>query len=67
MGLDVAVTDTLGVDIGQSSEQLVGVEFDLEYRHGGLGLVEEPGSTIDSFGNELLDQVQVNLILLLSC
>lgn len=64
MRLDVTVADALRVDVGQSSEELVGVEFDLEYRHGGLVLVEEPGGAVHSFGNELLDQVQVDLILL---
>lgn len=64
MGLDVTVTDSLGVDVGQGAEQLVGVELDLENRHGRLHLVEVPRRTVDGLGNELLDQVQVDLIFL---
>lgn len=52
--LNVAMADTLRVNVGQGSEELVGVQLDLEYWHGGLGLVEEPGGTINGFGNELL-------------
>lgn len=62
--LDVAVTDSLGVDIGQGAEQLVGVELDLEDRHGRLHLVEVPRRAVDGLGNELLDKVEVDLVFL---
>lgn len=62
--LNVAVTDALGVDVGQGSEELIDVEFDLENRHRGLGLVEESRGSVDSLRNEFLDQVEVHFILL---
>jgi hypothetical protein len=62
--LDVAVTDSLGVDVRQGAEQLVGVELDLEDGHGRLHLVEVPRRAVDGLGDELLHQVQVDLIFL---
>lgn len=58
------MADALGVDVRQSPEQLVDVQLDLEDRHGRLHLVEESGGTVDSLGNELLDQVEVDFIFL---
>lgn len=40
--LDIAMADSLRMDICQSSEQLVGIELDFQDRHSGLHFVEEP-------------------------
>lgn len=65
LGLDIAMADALGVDIGQGSEKLVDEQLDLENWHGSLHLVEEARRTIDRFRHKLLYQVQVDLIFLL--
>lgn len=58
------MTDALGVDVCQSSKQLVNVQLDLENGHGGLHLVEKSRSSVDGLGHKFLHQVQVDLIFL---
>lgn len=60
------MADPLGVDVSQRAEQLVDVDLDLQDRHRGLHLVEEPGSTVHGLGDKLEYEVKVDLILL-SC
>lgn len=60
------MADTLRVDVGESTEELVDVELDFENRHRCLHLVEESRGAVDRFRDELLDKVQVNLIPLLA-
>lgn len=64
LGLDVAMTDALRVDVGECSEELVNVELDLESRHDSLHLVEVTRSTIDRFRDEFLHEVEVDFIFL---
>jgi hypothetical protein len=52
------------VYVGEGAEELVDVELDFEYGHGGLHLVEVAGSAVDGLGDVLLDQVEVDLVLL---
>lgn len=40
LGLDIAMTYTLRVNVGESTEKLIAVELDLYRRHDGLQLVE---------------------------
>ena len=58
------MTDTLRMDIGQSSEQLVNVQLDFENRHRRFHLVEESRGTIHRLRYKLLHKVQINLIFL---
>ena len=53
------------MDIGQRSEELVNVQFDFEYWHGGLHLVEVTGGSVDGFGDVFEDEVEVNFIFLM--
>lgn len=62
--LDITVADALRVDVGKSSEQLVGVEFDLKHGHCGLHFVEVARGTIDGLRDKFEDQVQVDFIFL---
>ncbi len=64
LGLNVTMANALRMDVGEGTEKLVNVELDLEDGHGGLHLVEESRSSVNSLGNEFLDQVEVDLILL---
>jgi hypothetical protein len=52
------------VYVGKGAEELVDVELDFEYGHGGLHLVEVAGGAVDGLGDVLLDQVEVDLVLL---
>ena len=65
--LDVAMADTLGMDVCQSSEKLLDVQLDLENWHRRLHLVEEPRGAVNSLWHKLLYQVEVYLIFLLVC
>lgn len=58
------MANALRVDVRQSSEQLVNVEFNFKDRHRRLHLVEESGGSIDCLRNKFLDEIQVNFILL---
>lgn len=58
------MADALRVYVGESSEELVCVQLDLEDGHGGLHLVEVARGAVDGLGDVLLDQVEVDLILL---
>ena len=40
--LDITMANSLRMDIGEGAEQLVDIQLDLEYGHGGLHLVEIP-------------------------
>lgn len=62
--LDVSVADSLRVDVGERTEELVDVQLDLQNWHGGLHLVEVAGGPVHGFGNELEHQVEVDLIFL---
>jgi hypothetical protein len=64
LGLDIAMADSLRVDVGEGAEKLVNVELHFECGHGRLHLVEESRSAIDGLRNKLLHQVQVDFILL---
>lgn len=65
LGLDITVTDALGVNVGERAEQLVCVQLHLEEWHGGLELIEVPRSTVDGLWDVFQYQVQVDLVLLL--
>lgn len=58
------MTDALRVNIRQTTEELVGVEFDLEHRHGGLHLAEVARCTVDGLRDILEDQIEVHFIFL---
>lgn len=60
------MTDTLGVNVGQGSEELVDVQLDLQRGHGGLHFIEKTRGPIDGLRNKFLDQVEIDLILLIS-
>ena len=62
--LDVAVTDTLRVNVRQRAEELVNVEFDFERGHGGLHLVEVARCAVNRFGHVFEDKVEVDLFFL---
>lgn len=66
MRLDVSVADALGVNVGQGSEKLVDVQLDLQRGHSGLHFIEKTRSPIDGLRNEFLDQVEIDLIFLIS-
>lgn len=66
MWLDVAVTDTLRMNVGESTKELVDVELDLEYWHSRLHFVKIPGRTVDSLWDKFLHKVKIDLILLWS-
>lgn len=52
------------MDVRQSSEKLVNVEFNFKDRHRRLHLVEESGGSVDSLRDKFLNEIQVNFILL---
>lgn len=58
------MADALGVDVGESAEELVDIELDFEVWHGGLHLIEISRGPVDSFGDVFLNQVEVDFILL---
>ncbi len=58
------MADALRVDIRERAEELVDVKLDLENRHGRLHFVEIARSAVDSFWDELKDEVEVHLIFL---
>lgn len=60
------MANTLGVNVGQGSEELVDVQLDLQRGHSGLHFIEKTRCPIDSLRNEFLDQVEIDLILLRS-
>jgi hypothetical protein len=64
LGLDIAVADSLRVNVGQGTEELVDVELYFEYWHGRLYLVEISRSAVDCLGHIFLHQVQVDFVLL---
>lgn len=64
LGLDVTVADALRVDVRQSSEELVNIEFDFEDGHRRLHFVEESGGSVNSLGDKLLDEIEIHFILL---
>lgn len=57
MRLDVAMANALRVDVCQGSEELVNVEFDFEYGHCRLHLVEEPGSSVHRLRDKFLNEI----------
>jgi hypothetical protein len=59
------MTDPLGVDVGERSEQLVDVELDFQDGHGGLHLVKVARCPIDGLWDVLQHQVEVDFIFLL--
>ena len=58
------MANALGVDVGESTEELVDIELHLKVWHGGLHLVKVSGCPVDGFGNVFLNQVEVDFILL---
>jgi hypothetical protein len=50
------------VDVGEGAEELVDVELDFKDRHDCLQLVEVARGTVDGFGNELEDEVEVDFV-----
>lgn len=62
--LDISVADALGVDVGERSEELVDVEFDLQRWHCRLQLVEVTRCSVDGLWYKLQHQVEVNLVFL---
>ena len=64
LGLDVSMADALGVDVGEGAEELVDVQLDFEDGHDRLHLVEVARRPVDSLGNKLQHEIQVDLVLL---
>lgn len=62
--LDVSVADTLRVNVGKRTEELVDVELDLEDWHRGLELVKVSRSPVYSLGDKFEHQVEIDLIFL---
>lgn len=61
--LDISVADALRVYVCERAEQLVDVELDLEDRHGGFHLVEVAGCAVNSLGDKLENEVEIDFIL----
>ena len=61
--LDVAVADTVGVDVGKRPEELIHVQLDEGDRDGLLLLAVLPGHLVDGLWDVLQHQIQVNLVL----
>lgn len=57
LGLDVSMTNALGVNISERAEHLVGVEFDEENRNGLLHAVVVLHDAVDGLWNEVHDDV----------
>jgi len=66
LGLDVSVADALGVDVGNGSEQLVGVHFDEQVGNHLLHLQVLFHDAVRRVGNEIHHYVQVHLLGLVS-
>ena len=62
--IDVTVTDTLGVYVGQAPEELVHVHLDVDDRDDQLGLGEVAGHSVHRLGHILQHQIQIQLVLL---
>lgn len=58
------MADALRVNVCKGSEELVDVQLDFQSGHGRLHLVEKARGPIDSFGNKLLNEIEINFILL---
>jgi hypothetical protein len=66
LGLDISVTDSLGVDVCEGAEELVDVELDLQHWHCRLHLVEVARCSVDGFRNVFKNKVQVDFVSLSS-
>lgn len=62
--LNVTVANALRVNVGQRSEELVGIQLDFQDGHGRLHLVEESRRSVNGFWNKFLDKVEVNFVFL---
>lgn len=62
--LNIPVTDSPRVNVGQGSEELVDVELDFEDRHGGLHLVEIAGGAVHCLRDIFEDEIEIDFILL---
>ena len=58
------MADSLRVNVGERTEQLVDVELNLENGHNRLHFVEVARSAVNGLGNELEHEVEVDLVLL---
>lgn len=61
---NVTVTDSLRVDVGKRSEQLVDVEFDLQHGHCGLQFVEIARCAVHRLWDIFEDEVEIHFIFL---
>ncbi len=64
MGLDVAVTNANGVDVGEGAQELVHVEFDLKHGHGLLKLGIVTAGAVDGFWDVFEHEVQIDFVFL---
>lgn len=62
--LNIAVTDSLRMNVGKRAKELVDVELDFKDRHGSLHFVEVSGCAVYGLGDVLEYEVQIDLILL---
>lgn len=58
------MADALRVDVGEGTEELVGVQLDLEQGHGSLELVKVPRGAVDGLWDIFEHQVEVDFVLL---
>ena len=65
--LNVTVTDAQGMDVRQTAEQLIHVQFDERNGYRLLLLVVVTSDPVHRLRNELQNQVQVHLVLLCVC
>lgn len=58
------MTDALRVNVRKGTEKLIDVDFDLQYGHSGLHLVEESRGAVDRLWHKFKDEIKVDLFFL---
>lgn len=58
------MANALRVNVGEGSEELIDVELDFQDGHRRFHLVEETRRAIHGFGDEFLDEIEVDLVFL---
>lgn len=62
MGLDIAMTDTQGVNISQRSQQLINVQLDVYCGNGCFDLGVVLGNSVNGLWHKLQDEVEIDFI-----
>lgn len=62
--LDVTVTDTHGMNVGEGAKELIDVELDLDDGHCRLQFAKVAGRTVHSLRDIFKNEVEIDLLLL---